>query len=164
VDLMTRIWSGLSVDVGALASCPDCKLRTANKRRTRSRDGWHWRECSGNMRGQQLDWLGSGPKRKREMTMKKATAEQAELILKLYELRRETVMRQARTFVGGQFLPRSAEELVRSKQGRTRNGICAAGLWGDMVCAFVKHGVLSEGIVYDNAKRCTSNMQRFSRT
>jgi len=37
VDLMTRIWSGLGGDVGALASCPDCKLRTANKRRTRSR-------------------------------------------------------------------------------------------------------------------------------
>ena len=30
--------------------------------------------------------------------------EQAELILKLYELRRETVMREARSYVGGEFL------------------------------------------------------------
>ena len=98
--------------------------------------------------------------------MKKATAEQAELILKLYELRRETVMRQARTFVGGQFLPRSAEELVRivSKGGQETGFVLQVFGYWDMVCAFVKHGVLSEGIVYDNAKRCTSNMQRFSRT
>ena len=31
---------------------------------------------------------------------------QAELIVKLYELRRETVMREARSYVGGEFLPR----------------------------------------------------------
>ena len=43
--------------------------------------------------------------------MKRST-EQAELILKLYELRRETVMRKARTFVGGEFLPRTDDELV----------------------------------------------------
>ena len=31
--------------------------------------------------------------------------QQAELILHLYELRRETVMREARSYVGGEFLP-----------------------------------------------------------
>jgi hypothetical protein len=106
------------------------------------------------MRGQLLDWLGSGPKRKREMTMKKVTTEQAELILKLYELRRETVMRQARSFVGGQFLPRSAEELVRivSKGGQETGFVLQVFGYWDMVCAFVKHGVLSEGIVYDTCQ------------
>ncbi|MGI9074268.1 MAG: hypothetical protein ACR2JB_23810 [Bryobacteraceae bacterium] len=38
---------------------------------------------------------------------------QAELILKLYELRRETVMREARFYVSGEFMPRSAGEFVQ---------------------------------------------------
>ena len=37
---------------------------------------------------------------------------QAELILRLYELRRETIMREARSYVGGEFLPASADELI----------------------------------------------------
>jgi hypothetical protein len=49
-------------------------------------------------------------------TQKKTTCNdpirQAELILKLYELRRETVMREARSYVGGEFMPRSAGEFV----------------------------------------------------
>ena len=88
------------------------------------------------------------------MTMKKVTTEQAELILKLYELRREAVMRQARSFVGGQFLPRSAEELVRivSKGGQETGFVLQVFGYWDMVCAFVKHDVLSEGIVYDTCQ------------
>ena len=38
--------------------------------------------------------------------------QQADLILKLYELRRETVMREARSYIGGEFLPSSSAELV----------------------------------------------------
>jgi hypothetical protein len=47
--------------------------------------------------------------------MKTKNAEQAELILRLYELRRETVMREARSFVGGSFLPRSEFERLPPK-------------------------------------------------
>jgi hypothetical protein len=46
------------------------------------------------------------------MKANKATSEQVELILRLYELRRETVMREARSFVGGPFSPKSADDLV----------------------------------------------------
>ena len=35
---------------------------------------------------------------------------QAELILQLYEVRREAVMREARSYIGGAFLPASADE------------------------------------------------------
>ena len=36
--------------------------------------------------------------------MRKASPlQQADLILKLYELRRETVMREARSYIGGEF-------------------------------------------------------------
>ena len=33
---------------------------------------------------------------------------QAELILKLYELRREAVMNEARSYVGGKFMPQAS--------------------------------------------------------
>jgi len=64
------------------------------------------------------------------------------------------VVRQARSFVGGQFLPSSTEELVRIvRKGGQETGFVLQvfGCW-DMVCAFVKHGVLSEGIVYDTCQ------------
>jgi hypothetical protein len=51
-------------------------------------------------------------RRKGPMRAKRTTTEQVELILRLYELRRETVMREARSFVGGPFLPKSDDELV----------------------------------------------------
>jgi hypothetical protein len=44
---------------------------------------------------------------------KKATAADAEAILKLYDLRREAEMRKARDFVGIQFWPESADEFVQ---------------------------------------------------
>jgi hypothetical protein len=37
---------------------------------------------------------------------------QAELIIKLYEPRRELVMRSARSYIGGEFLPRSFEDFL----------------------------------------------------
>ena len=81
--------------------------------------------------------------------MKKSTA-QAELILRLYELRRESVMREARSFVGGEFLPQTDEELVAivSKGGKETGFVLQVYGYWDMVCAFVRHGMLSEPLVY----------------
>ena len=85
--------------------------------------------------------------------MKKST-EQAELILRLYELRRESVMRQARSFVGGEFLPQTDEELVAivSKGGKETGFVLQVYGYWDMVCAFVRHGMLSEPLVYDTCQ------------
>lgn len=86
--------------------------------------------------------------------MARKSTEQAELILKLYELRREAVMREARSFVGGPFAPKSAQELVGivSKGGKeTAFVLQVYGYW-DMVCAFVLHGALTEGLVYDTCQ------------
>lgn len=88
------------------------------------------------------------------MKSKRAGTEQAELILKLYELRRETVMRQARSYVGGEFAPKSVEEFVGvvSKGGeKTGYVLQVYGYW-DMVSAFVLHGMLSEGLVFDTCQ------------
>jgi hypothetical protein len=88
------------------------------------------------------------------MKSKNSSTEQADLILKLYELRRETVMREARSFVGGQFLPRSTDDLMAIvKKGGKETGFVLQvyGYW-DMVSAFVVHGILSEPLVYDTCQ------------
>jgi hypothetical protein len=88
------------------------------------------------------------------MAKKKDGVAEAELILRLYELRREAVMRQARSFVGGEFLPKSAEELVAlvSKGGQETGYILQVYGYWDMVCAFVKHRTLSEALVFDTCQ------------
>jgi hypothetical protein len=89
------------------------------------------------------------------MPKSKSPIQQAELLLHLYELRRETVMRQARSYVGGgQFNPHSADELIDCiKKGdqQTSYILQVFGYW-DMVCAFVLHGALTEGLVYDTCQ------------
>jgi hypothetical protein len=76
---------------------------------------------------------------------------QAELILKLYELRREPVMRQARSYIGGPFLPASADELVAlvtSGKQESAYILQVYGYW-DMVAAFALHGALDPALLYD---------------
>jgi hypothetical protein len=77
---------------------------------------------------------------------------QAELIVQLYELRREPVMRLARGYVGGsEFLPRSLEDflaVISAGDQRTAYVLQVYGYW-DMVAAMVFHGALTEGLVYD---------------
>jgi hypothetical protein len=89
------------------------------------------------------------------MPKPKPSVQQAELLLHLYELRREAVMRQARSYVGGgQFQPHSAEEFIdciRKGDQQTSYILQVFGYW-DMVCAFVVHGTLSEGLVYDTCQ------------
>jgi hypothetical protein len=89
------------------------------------------------------------------MPKTKSPIEQAELLLHLYELRRETVMRQARSYVGGaQFQPHSADNLIDAiKQGdqQTAYILQVFGYW-DMLCAFVLHGALTEALVYDTCQ------------
>lgn len=79
---------------------------------------------------------------------------QAELILKLYELRRETVMREARSYVGGKFMPQSADELIDIVTAGTRESgfvLQVYGYW-DMVAAFVLNGALAAQLVYDTCQ------------
>lgn len=79
---------------------------------------------------------------------------QAELILKLYELRRETVMREARSYVGGEFMPASTQqflEIVSAGDKHTGFVLQVYGYW-DMVAAFVLHGALDRDLVYDTCQ------------
>lgn len=76
--------------------------------------------------------------------------EEADLILKLYELRRETVMREARAYIGGAFFPSSAEDLVQIVTAGNQHSSFVLQVYGywDMVAAFVLHGALSAELVY----------------
>ncbi len=77
---------------------------------------------------------------------------QAELIIQLYELRREPVMRSARGYIGGgEFMPRSFEDflaVMSAGDQRTAYVLQVYGYW-DMVAAMVLNGALTEELVYD---------------
>jgi hypothetical protein len=85
------------------------------------------------------------------MSTSQATSQDAELILKLYDLRREPVMREARNFVFG-FAPKSVDDLIALTNafGTKENAFVRQvyGYW-EMVAALVAHGTLSSLLVYD---------------
>lgn len=83
----------------------------------------------------------------------KATAADAELILKLYDLRREAVMREARKFFVG-FFPQSADDILKivNAMGTQENAYFrqVVGYW-EMAASLVLRGSLHEGLFLDNA-------------
>ena len=95
------------------------------------------------------------------MKTKKAL-EQAELILKLYEIRRETALRASRDYVGGEFLPKSVDEfvsLVRDGGKPSGHILQVYGYW-DMVAAFVVHGALDEALIFDTCQEMYFQFQK----
>jgi|BarGraIncu00222A_1022003.scaffolds.fasta_scaffold05451_2 hypothetical protein len=85
------------------------------------------------------------------MSTSQATHQDAELILKLYDLRREPVMREARNFVFG-FAPKTVDDLlaVANAFGTKENAYLRQvyGYW-EMAAALVVHGTLNALLVYD---------------
>ena len=84
----------------------------------------------------------------------KNALKQSEMILKLYEIRRETALRTARDYVGGEFKPKSVDEFVSLvREGGKQSGyiLQVYGYW-DMVAAFVVHGALDEALIFDTCQ------------
>ncbi len=85
---------------------------------------------------------------------KKPTVADAQLILQLYDLRRETEMRKARHWWHAEFFPQSADEFLRVSQaaGTQENNWLrqALGYWG-MTTSFVLKGVLNEELFLEPA-------------
>jgi len=85
------------------------------------------------------------------MSGTQATYQDAELILKLYDLRREAVMRQARDFVA-QFSPSSYDELMKvvGAFGTKENAYVrqVLGYW-EMVASLIVHGTLNTALAQD---------------
>jgi hypothetical protein len=77
---------------------------------------------------------------------KKPTADDARLILKLYDLRRESELRKARSFIGGQFWPDTIDDYnkIASAMGTQENAWLrqAMGYW-ELSASLVNHGALN---------------------
>jgi hypothetical protein len=84
----------------------------------------------------------------------KATHADAELVLKLYELRREPVMREARNFIAN-FNPQTADEIVNliGAFGSEENAYFrqVVTFW-EMAAALVTNGALHEGLFLDTCQ------------
>lgn len=81
-----------------------------------------------------------------------ATPADAEIILKLYELRTEAVMRQARAWVGGEFWPKTAEEFfaVAENPKDPHNAYYRQVItYWEMAAALVLHGAVSAELFVD---------------
>jgi len=81
-----------------------------------------------------------------------ASSADAELILRLYELRTEAVMRKARAWVTGEFWPQSADEFfeVLHDSGSERNAwLRQVVTYWEMAASLVLHGALSSDLYVD---------------
>jgi len=81
-----------------------------------------------------------------------ATPADAEIIIKLYDLRRESVMREARAWVVGEFWPATADELfaVLLNPADPHNPYLRQVLsYWEMAAAMVLHGAVSAELFVD---------------
>ena len=74
--------------------------------------------------------------------------EDANLILKLYELRREETMRQARNWFFD-FNPQSAQDIINALMGEHSAYYRMVTSYWDMAAALVKHGAISMELFND---------------
>jgi len=83
----------------------------------------------------------------------KATAEDANIIMQLYDLRRESEMRKARHWFAG-FWPRSADDVVQliNARGTQENAwFRQASTYWEMAASFVLRGAVNEELFFDNS-------------
>jgi hypothetical protein len=79
----------------------------------------------------------------------KATHADAELILKLFDLRREAEMRKARNWWVTEFWPETADDVVKVAMkfpSQENNWIRQVGGYWEMAAALVNHGVLNQDL------------------
>lgn len=82
-----------------------------------------------------------------------ATTQDADLIIKLYDLRRDETMRKARNFVFFDFFPQSVDDvkaLFGNPEFAQQNAYYrqATSYW-DMVAAMVNHGAIDRELFFD---------------
>ncbi len=83
-----------------------------------------------------------------------ATAADAQLILQLYELRREPEMRKARNFILADFWPMTADDVLRIARAypSPENAwFRQVTTYWDMAASLVLRGALHEGLFFDNS-------------
>jgi hypothetical protein len=81
-----------------------------------------------------------------------ATPADAEIILKLYELRTEAVMREARAWVTGEFWPQTAEDyfaVLENPRDPHNAWLRQVTTYWEMAAAMVLHGAVSAELFVD---------------
>ncbi len=81
-----------------------------------------------------------------------ATTGDAQVILHLYELRREQAMRDARHFISANFWPESAEDvlrLARNYPSQENTYLRQVTSYWEMAASLVLRGALHEGLFFD---------------
>ncbi len=82
-----------------------------------------------------------------------ATAEDAKLILQLYEMRREKVMRKARQFVIQEFFPQSVDDIkalfANPAKAKHNAWFRQVTTYWDMAAALVNHGALNPELFFE---------------
>ena len=84
---------------------------------------------------------------------KKPTTADAELILKLYEARREAEIRKARQWWVGSFWPNTADDVLQLTRSTGQENAwyrMVLGYW-NMAASFVLHGALNEDLFLETA-------------
>jgi hypothetical protein len=80
---------------------------------------------------------------------KKPGFQDAELILKLYDLRREPEMRKARNWWAADFWPESADDFMKTAMAvgtQENNWLRQVGGYWDLAASLVVHGTLNEAL------------------
>lgn len=86
--------------------------------------------------------------------MAKATYDDVNLILRLYDMRREEKLRAARTWFVTNFKPKTMEDMAKIAGPGTDGNAAfrqAISYW-EMVASFVTAGVLNEELLFDNTR------------
>jgi len=76
----------------------------------------------------------------------------ADLVLKIYDLRREAVMRESRHAINSKFWPRNAEEAIAVTAGDHPLNVAfrqTAGYW-EMVYGMARHGIIHPDFLVEN--------------
>lgn len=82
-------------------------------------------------------------------------AESADLIMKLYDLRREATMREARNWYVISFFPESAQDIITALVAPESSAFfrMVTSYW-DMAAGFVNRGAIDEDMFHDSAGEC----------
>ena len=87
-------------------------------------------------------------------TSRYATAADAQIILQLYDLRRDAEMRKARHFMSAEFWPESAEDtlrIARAYPSPQNTWLRQVTSYWEMAASFVLRGALHEGLFFDSS-------------
>jgi hypothetical protein len=101
--------------------------------------------------------MPSEPKPSEDQTSAKsgyATAADAQIILHLYDLRRDPEMRKARHFMSAEFWPESAEDtlrIARAYPSPENTWLRQVTSYWEMAASFVLRGALHEGLFFDSS-------------